>query len=95
MSRITPMRGPIQKAPPVAKDPRHLARVRELPCIICEEFGMRQTSPTTAHHVIHDRHGTRKTPDLMALPLCDGHHQGLFDTSKVAIHREPLRWREL
>jgi len=75
-------------------DPAYLARVRELPCIICREFGELQLSPTTAHHPIHDRHGTRKRSDRCAIPLCDGHHQSLFDNSKVAIHRAPAEWRE-
>jgi len=75
------------------KDPEYLARVRELPCVICFEFGEAQQSPTAAHHVIHDRFGARKTPDRMAIPLCEGHHQGLFDTSKTAIHQEPQKWR--
>jgi len=32
-------------------------------------------------------------PDIMAVPLCEGHHQGLFDTSKLALHRAPSEWR--
>lgn len=87
--------------PPVPKEirppdnPAYLAAVREMPCIICEEFDEVQLSPTTAHHPIMGRYGTRKRPDITALPVCDGHHQGTFDTSKVAIHREPAKWREL
>jgi len=82
------------KEPKAKPDPAYLARVRELPCIICMEFGEPQLSPTTAHHPIHDRHGTRKRPDSTAIPLCHGHHQGDFDTSKLAVHREPEAWRE-
>jgi len=26
---------------------------------------------------------------METIPLCDGHHQGMFDTSKTAVHREP------
>ena len=75
------------------KDPKHLQRVRDLPCVICTEYGMQQNTPTAAHHCIHGRHGTRKSPDCMAIPLCEGHHQGLFDTSKIALHQQPSRWR--
>lgn len=75
-------------------NPEYLKRVRQLPCVICQEFGMRQESPTTAHHVIMGRGGSRRTPDIMAIGLCDGHHQGTFDTSKIAIHRNPKAWRE-
>lgn len=76
-------------------DPKFLAWVREQPCCICEAFFLPQMSPTAAHHVIHDRFSFAKTADRRAIPLCEGHHQGHFDTSKVAIHREPKRWREL
>lgn len=77
-----------------APDPGYLAKVRQLPCVICEAFGEQQLSPTTAHHWIMGRGQTTKTPDCQAIPLCCGHHQGTFDTSKIAIHREPAKWRE-
>lgn len=84
-----------QKQGKASKDPAYLAKVRQLPCIICQEFGMPQLSPTQAHHPIHGRYGTRKSPDEMAIPLCEGHHQGNFDTSKIALHREPAKWKRL
>lgn len=64
-------------------------------CIICTEHFEVQQSPTEEHHVIHDRGSQRKTPDHTTIPLCDGHHQGKFDQSKVAIHKEPELWRDL
>lgn len=73
-------------------NPAYLAKVRALPCCICEAFGEVQASPTTAHHTICGRYGTRKTPDEMAIPLCDGHHQGDFDKTKLAIHRDRAEW---
>ena len=76
------------------KDPAYLAEVHNHPCVICEAFGEQQTSPTQAHHWIMGRGGNRKTPDRQAIPLCEGHHQGNFDTSKTAIHREPKLWLE-
>jgi len=84
-----------EKPQKVGKEPEYLARVRDLPCCICREFGLPQQSPTAAHHCIHGRYGARKVPDRMSIPLCEGHHQGLRDTSKIAIHREPQRWRDL
>lgn len=84
----------IFKAPKSKPDPAYLAAVRELPCCICDAFGEPQQSPTTAHHTIMGRYSARKTPDRQAIPLCDGHHQGTFDTSKIAIHREPKAWAE-
>jgi len=76
------------------KDDAYLQKVREKPCCVCKRFGEVQHSPTTAHHPIHDRHGTRKRPDQDAIPLCEGHHQGLWDNTKIAIHKEPKLWRE-
>ena len=81
------------KSPKRASDPAPLTRIRDMPCCICAEYGMPQLTPTQAHHCIHGRHGTRKVPDAMTLPLCEGHHQGLLDTSKIALHREPNAWR--
>jgi CDGSH-type Zn-finger protein len=74
-------------------DLAYMGQVRSLPCIICDTYGLTQLSATTAHHCIMDRGGNRKTPDSDCIPLCDGCHQGNFDTSKIAIHREPKAWR--
>ena len=88
-------KGPLGiKAPREAKDPKHLARIRELPCVICWAHGMPQNSPTTAHHPICGRYSRNKSPDSHAIPLCDGCHQGDFDTSKIAIHRDRALWVE-
>lgn len=84
-------------AKPERAKPNHayLAKVRALPCIICAAYGLPQRSPTQAHHVIHQRGSFRKVPDSMTIPLCEGHHQGLIDRSKVALHHEPSKWRRL
>ena len=58
------------KQPKDKKDAKYLDKVRERPCCICQKFGMVQRSPTTAHHPIHDRYGTRKVGDRQAIPLC-------------------------
>lgn len=84
--------GPILKHPKAKPRPDYLAAVRQLPCCICAAWGMPQLTPTTAHHVICGRYGQRKTPDIMAVPLCDGHHQGQWDTTKLAIHRDRDAW---
>ncbi len=84
-----------QKAEKVKRNPAYLERVRGLPCCICEAFGEWQMSPTSAHHPIHGRFSQRRVPDEMAIPLCEGHHQGLMDGSKVALHKEPSKWKRL
>lgn len=76
------------------KDADWLARVAQLPCVICHEFYLPQNSPTQVHHCIHGRHSMgKKSPDRMSIPLCEGHHLGDFDTSKIALHREPSDWK--
>jgi len=77
------------------KDRARLEAVAQLPCCICHEHGMEQMSRTQVHHTIHGRFSNRKSPDSKTIPLCEGHHQGNFDTSKIALHREPALWREL
>ena len=85
---------PFQKQPKAKPNPAYLAAVRKLPCCICDAFGEVQLSPTTAHHPIMGRGSTRRRPDETAVPICDGHHQGTFDRTKVAVHRQPKLWRE-
>lgn len=80
------------KKPKSKPDPKYLDAVRELPCCICDAFGELQLSPTTAHHPISGRHSQAKRPDRTAIPLCDGHHQGNWDDSKIAIHRDRADW---
>lgn len=82
------------KAKRAGKDADWLARVAQLPCVICHEFYLPQNSPTQVHHCIHGRNSTgKKSPDRMSIPLCEGHHLGDFDTSKIALHREPSNWK--
>ena len=70
-----------------------MGEVRSGPCIICRLFGEQQLSPTQAHHPIHGRYSARKAPAKDCLGLCEGHHMGDFDTSKIALHREPDKWK--
>lgn len=73
--------------------PKYLDRVRALPCCICEAWGNVQKTPTEVHHPIHQRYSTRKVPDIMAIPLCAGHHRGL--TGIVGVHSSPDAWKQL
>lgn len=82
-----------RKSGKAGKDPARLAAVAAMSCCICEEYGLPQRSPTQVHHCIMGRYGTSRAPDSMTVPLCEGHHQGMFDTSKVALHREPDLWK--
>lgn len=72
----------------------YLAAIHELPCCICRAYGEPQLSPTQAHHTICGRFSQKRTPDRQAIPLCEGHHQGLWDDSKIAIHKGKRTWVE-
>ena len=73
-------------------DAQYIAAVHDLPCVICEAFGETQQSPTEFHHVFHGRFSQRKTPSAMGIPLCNGHHTGDKDDTKLAIHRAKTKW---
>lgn len=74
-----------QKAPRAKKDPKRLARVKGMPCVICNA-----PPPSDAHHCCHDRFGQRKSSDAETIPLCKIHHQD----GPEAIHTNKRAWRE-
>lgn len=92
---------PKQKPVVEPDDPKRLAEIRAMPCCICEEWGYTQESPTEAHHCIMGRNSydrisktRRRAPDSMAIPLCNGHHTGDMDKSKISVHRHRAQWLE-
>lgn len=93
MRKVSPKRRAYRASDEGQEALAYMRDVRSLPCIICHTYGEPQNSATTAHHAIMGRGGNRKSSDFDTMALCDGHHQGNFDTSKVAIHREPNAWR--
>ena len=56
------------------KDPKHLARVAQLPCALCFFLGEKQTTRTTVHH-FHGGGMGKKASDRRVTSLCDLHHQ--------------------
>ena len=56
--------------PKPLKFPKHVARVRALPCLVCGTY-------STAHHVtgLADRPGRIARSDRLVVPLCRAHHQ--------------------
>lgn len=65
-----------------AEGRRHMARVAQLPCVIC---GAR---PVEVHHVISGRFGQRKASDLETIPLCAWDHR----IGPFAIHASKREW---
>ncbi|WP_299830732.1 Ref family recombination enhancement nuclease [uncultured Roseobacter sp.] len=97
MTRIVTEQEIYQKSERVEKDPAYLAMVRQLPCCICDNFGMIQSSPTEAHHVKSGRFSFAKTPDRQAIPLCHSHHNKLRpypgDEDKIGFHNSQEAWK--
>lgn len=62
----------------------YMGKVKQLPCCVCGA-----PPPSDAHHVIHDRFGTRKSSDFDVIALCKKHHQDGPD----AIHNGKETWR--
>lgn len=63
----------------------YMLAVKGLPCCICQA-----PAPSEAHHVIHDRFGTRKSSDFDVIALCVAHHR----IGPDAIHENKRAWRE-
>lgn len=62
---------------------RHIERVKELNCSVCDASG-----PSDAHHILAGRIPGRKSPNFCVIPLCKDCHQG----SHNGIHGERRIW---
>ena len=78
----------MNKKPATTKERLHMARVRDLGCIVCRNEGYGY-SPTSIHHI---RPYGSKTDHYKVIGLCPTHHQhgGLG----VALHAGQKRWEE-
>ena len=103
--RRTPLRSGAKRLAPRRTRPRtfkaerrvdleRLRRVRALPCLGCLLDGVRQTSPTEAHHIRRKADGStygasQKAHDDETIPLCSrAHHwNGVHVASKLS-HKE-------
>lgn len=74
------------------KNPKHLARVRELGCYCCRVDGLGET-PASAHHIREGYGRGQKASDEEAIPLCPAHHQ-TGEGGVIAVHREYRRFVE-
>jgi hypothetical protein len=53
--------------PRLAKQPKHIARVAGMPCLVCH-------GPAVVHHVRERGHGLEARDDRFVTPLCSLHH---------------------
>jgi hypothetical protein len=68
------------------RDPAYLARVAELPCVVCGVYGVH------VHHQTGSGMG-RKADDYDTFPLCPRHHQ--HGNYGVALHAGEKEWERL
>ena len=62
---------------PTKAEQTRLDAIHAMPCMCCVREGVRQPSPTEAHHLVDK--GTRKLSGghMATIPLCGWHHRGI------------------
>lgn len=77
---------------------QHMAKVAELPCVICALYGMKPAGRTVVHHVFHVRFSQAKANDMAVIPLCCGHHNhdepGEYPDTHIPIHHAKKTWAD-
>lgn len=75
------------------KEKDYLNKLATLGCYCCQTEGIE--TPAMIHHIREGMGmGQRAKHIGGTIPLCEGHHQGNFDNTKLAFHRSPKKWRE-
>lgn len=72
------------------KDPKRMAAIHNLPCVVCFAKNLEQKTRTIAHHKIGMGIG-KKASDLLTMALCEEHHTKSFH----GIHNMPLSTWEM
>lgn len=69
------------KLPTVAEQARFLT-LKELGCVVCALVGDVRPRKIEAHHIVR---GNKRLGHLYTLPLCLGHHRGLWTDQVVRV----------
>lgn len=54
---------------------RHMGKVAEIGCVLCDHLGMGVT-PAQVHHVREGQGMSQRASDYLTVALCPEHHQG-------------------
>lgn len=96
MRRVSAKREAYRKSDEGKAGLAHMAKVKQLPCCICEHYGMTQNSPTEVHHCKSGRFGNLREHDRCTIPLCHSHHNKLRpypgDEGKLGYHNGQETW---
>lgn len=80
------------RPPATAAEKAFMSKVKRLGCICCRHDTGQWVAPAL-HHIRQDYgHGVRAS-NWEVLPLCEGHHQGMLETGKLAFHKASRTWR--
>lgn len=55
---------------------KHMDKVAQLGCILCEEFFNVKGTPAALHHIREGYGMGQRAHDTLVIPLCHEHHQG-------------------
>lgn len=76
-----------------AKEKAYLSLLASFGCYCCRTEGIE--TEAMIHHIREGMGMSQRANHIGGtIPLCEGHHQGNFDTNKLAFHRSPKLWRE-
>lgn len=96
MRRVSPKKEAHRRSPEGKAGLDYMGKVRCLPCVICDGWGMIQNSRTEAHHCKSGRYGNRREIDTNTIPLCHSHHNKLKpyagDEDKLGYHNGQATW---
>lgn len=53
-----------------------VAKVRSLPCVLCQYLGAQQAAATNVHHVREGQGLSQRASHFLVVALCRGYHQG-------------------
>lgn len=68
---------------------RHMSRVAELGCYLCDLHGV-IGEPAQLHHIREGRGLAQRATNWLVVPLCDRHHA---NSSPDGIHGQRRAWR--
>lgn len=58
-----------------AAERRHMERVSELPCVLCEALSQEQMTPTTVHHIRSGQGAAQRADHFLSVAVCADCHQ--------------------
>ena len=59
-----------------AKGRRHMGRVAQLPCMLCQHIGLGDNYTVEVHHIREEQGAGQRADDMLTIPLCAEHHRG-------------------